>query len=391
VFIVIHLCDHVLCRSSLVMSRVETKSVAASTSSSSSLRSLSWRTIGIVTFGTITLVAGLGWWLTRRPRARTSASANNNNTPAPTANNNNSNNRSPTVSSATLQQHQERIRAAEAAADEAIVRALVEISEALHGNGNHGNNNNNGIAAMADNAAADNIDNNMAAIQAVETVHALQNHQIGVQVGTPASLSSHITSINQPLPTRLPVVPPLRAILFDLDGTMADTDHIHADVFTQVLKPYGVACDRDIYKNRISGRSNKLIAQDMVPFLSEREAEALFRGNHNLITVHSGSHLPFPSASHTIFTMQMLIIDKEMKFRELATKITPIAGLLPLINEAKARGIPIRCVTNAPRLNAELMLDCLGLTQYFPPVHSLSQLELIPLSSYYAVIINRRH
>jgi beta-phosphoglucomutase-like phosphatase (HAD superfamily) len=62
------------------------------------------------------------------------------------------------------------------------------------------------------------------------------------------------------------------------------------------------------------------------------------------------------------------VTDKEMLFRERATKIFPLAGLLSLLAEATSRGIAVRCVTNAPRPNAELMINCLGVARYFPSV-----------------------
>jgi hypothetical protein len=181
-----------------------------------------------------------------------------------------------------------------AAADfDSMARTLVAIRDALNNDLNDelalfDNNMNNNDAAAA--IAAVNAMQSVHAIPAVTTVSGAQGTPIA---STSSSSSSSSSSLSSSPMSSIPraiegVMPPCRALLFDLDGTMADTDHIHADVFAQVFKPYGIECTREIYKHRIAGRSNKLIAKEMVPFLAERETEELFRGT----TLYSMPH-PF--------------------------------------------------------------------------------------------------
>ena len=40
----------------------------------------------------------------------------------------------------------------------------------------------------------------------------------------------------------------LSAILFDLDGTLANTDPIHYKVWQEILAEYGIKCDREFLK-----------------------------------------------------------------------------------------------------------------------------------------------
>ncbi|MEW5856822.1 MAG: HAD hydrolase-like protein, partial [Cyanobacteriota bacterium] len=67
----------------------------------------------------------------------------------------------------------------------------------------------------------------------------------------------------------------LAAILFDLDGTLVNTDQIHYKSWQEILIPYGFDIDENFYKNRISGRLNPVIIQDILPQLSLAEGEQL--------------------------------------------------------------------------------------------------------------------
>jgi HAD superfamily hydrolase (TIGR01509 family) len=61
-----------------------------------------------------------------------------------------------------------------------------------------------------------------------------------------------------------------------------------------------------------------------------------------------------------------ILDEKEAIFRELvAGQIEPLPGLMALLDQADAAGTPMVAVTNAPRLNAELLLSGLGITQRF--------------------------
>ena len=46
-----------------------------------------------------------------------------------------------------------------------------------------------------------------------------------------------------------------RALLFDLDGTLAETDSLHLPTWVDVLRPHGIEVDEAFYKENISGRS----------------------------------------------------------------------------------------------------------------------------------------
>ena len=123
-------------------------------------------------------------------------------------------------------------------------------------------------------------------------------------------------------------------LLFDLDGTIAETDHLHFEAFKSVFTPYGVAVDWSVYTARVIGKNNPEIAADFLP--------------HVPVDQHAG------------------IMDrKEAAYRESLHKIEASSGLLGLLDWADAEGIPCAVVTNAPRLNADAVLDMLDLRHRF--------------------------
>ena len=131
---------------------------------------------------------------------------------------------------------------------------------------------------------------------------------------------------------------PGAALLFDIDGTLADTDPLHLEAFNRTFAPYGHVFDKPRFSRELQGLANVDIAARFVPHLSPAEGMAVLDG-------------------------------KEAMFRELArTSIHAVPGLFALLDLADAAGLPMAAVTNAPRANADLILDGLGIRQRFKAV-----------------------
>ena len=113
-----------------------------------------------------------------------------------------------------------------------------------------------------------------------------------------------------------------RALLFDIDGTLADTDALHLKAFNQVFAPYGHVFDRDRASKELMGFSNSSISQRFLPGQSPERQVAI-------------------------------MAEKEEAFRKLAAgQIKPLAGLMTLLALADRADIPMVAVTNAPRQGA---------------------------------------
>jgi HAD superfamily hydrolase (TIGR01509 family) len=122
----------------------------------------------------------------------------------------------------------------------------------------------------------------------------------------------------------------LTALLFDVDGTLADTDPIHVRAFERYLAPHGLTIDQAFYRTRISGRANAAIFADLFPDRSPEE------------------HARFGD-------------EKEALYRAMSGNLAPLQGLPALLGWARARKCRLAAVTNGPRLNLRHALDGLGL------------------------------
>ena len=129
----------------------------------------------------------------------------------------------------------------------------------------------------------------------------------------------------------------LEAILFDLDGTLADTDSIHFAVWQDILVRYDLDIDRSFYRQRISGRTNSKIIKDIIPQLTLEDA-------------------------------WKLATEKEETYRRLANSLLPTPGLERLIRLIERTALKKAIVTNAPEDNVVYMLQVLRLTDVFPTV-----------------------
>jgi HAD superfamily hydrolase (TIGR01509 family) len=126
-----------------------------------------------------------------------------------------------------------------------------------------------------------------------------------------------------------------KALLFDIDGTLTDTDALHLQAFNQVLAPFGHVFDHARFTRELQGFSNASIKER---FLVDEPAER-----------------------------QLAVIeDKEAIFRALASeKLHPLPGLMSLLDLADRADVPMVAVTNAPRLNAEMILSGLRIAHRF--------------------------
>ncbi len=156
----------------------------------------------------------------------------------------------------------------------------------------------------------------------------------------------------------------LLGILYDLDGTLVNTDPLHFQVWQTMLRECGLEIDEAFYQAKISGRLNPAIVQDLLPHLSPPQ-------------------------------QQQFIEQKEAQFRERAPQLTPLAGLMEVIQWATEQGLKQGVVTNAPPENAHHILRSLHLEETFdqvviadvlgigkpdpaPYTHALKQFNLTP-------------
>ena len=137
-----------------------------------------------------------------------------------------------------------------------------------------------------------------------------------------------------------------RALLFDLDGTLADTDSVHLPTWVDVLEPYGVEVDEAFYKESISGRTTGEIIRALLPDLTDEENRSVGDA-------------------------------KEASFRERASDLEPLPGLVEFVERGREMGMWIALVTNAPEQNVETILLALKLRDFFDVVVLADEVEAV--------------
>ncbi|MEW5300202.1 MAG: hypothetical protein WDW38_003041 [Sanguina aurantia] len=131
----------------------------------------------------------------------------------------------------------------------------------------------------------------------------------------------------------------LKGVLFDIDGTLTHSDPLHLltyqDILVEVGYNNGVPIDWAFFNAHISGRHNPEICAELFPDWTEERQRWVYE-------------------------------TKEERFREMAESVlVEVEGLTAFRDWIASMGLRVAAVTNAPRLNADLMLSALGLSTYF--------------------------
>ncbi len=125
------------------------------------------------------------------------------------------------------------------------------------------------------------------------------------------------------------------ALLFDLDGTMVDTDQLHIAAWNTVLARDGRQISAALYRTSVMGFAADAVTAALFPDRSAAQRAAMAEA-------------------------------KEAAFRSRVGNLIPTAGLAAVLEWADALALPMAVVTNAPRDNALLLLRGLGWAARFP-------------------------
>lgn len=135
---------------------------------------------------------------------------------------------------------------------------------------------------------------------------------------------------------------PIEAVLFDIDGTLCDSDPLHFCAFRELLQGFnyndGVPITEEFFIEKIAGKHNEELSRLLFPDLPLEEG--------------------------------LKYMDyKEAMFRRLAAdKLQPVKGLKKLCKWIEQRSLKRGAVTNAPSENVELIISKLGLSNFFQSV-----------------------
>ncbi|MCS6974533.1 MAG: HAD family phosphatase [Cyclobacteriaceae bacterium] len=125
------------------------------------------------------------------------------------------------------------------------------------------------------------------------------------------------------------------AVLFDMDGVIADTNPFHQVAIRQFCEKYGFSLTEDEMKRRIYGRTN---TDWITALFGKLTSEAL----------------------------QRYADEKEALFRQMyAPYVRPVEGLIGFLNDLQSANIPCALTTSAPPANVEFLMQHIPVRHHF--------------------------
>ena len=127
------------------------------------------------------------------------------------------------------------------------------------------------------------------------------------------------------------------SVLFDLDGVLIDSEPLHFQAWREVLRPFGICLEWDLYQEKAIGMADRPMLEmlaalyDMAPDVDRLWTQ-------------------YPA--------------KRRRFQELAAQKPPVpAGVLELLKSLRAYALAV--VTSSGRLDVEPVIQMCGFQPYF--------------------------
>ena len=130
----------------------------------------------------------------------------------------------------------------------------------------------------------------------------------------------------------------VRAICFDFDGTLVDSEHLHYAAWQAELQPFGCSLEKSRYMAQFSGVSTYATAKTLI----------------------QDYQLPIAT--------EQLMAQKTARFLSLLeTELpTPMPGAYELLRDMQQSELAVALVTGSYRKEIEPVLDSLGWRDFFP-------------------------
>jgi beta-phosphoglucomutase len=127
-----------------------------------------------------------------------------------------------------------------------------------------------------------------------------------------------------------------KAVLFDMDGVIVDSEPLHVAAFQATLKNYGHDLTDEQYKQHFAGRTDEAGFKQYFDFIDE--------------TVE----------------LPVIMDEKAKAYLELAAdQLVPYPGVIEFIRDLAEHKVPLALVTGSLRVEAEVTLKAFGITDLF--------------------------
>ena len=125
-----------------------------------------------------------------------------------------------------------------------------------------------------------------------------------------------------------------KAVLWDMDGVLADTSQLHFETWECVLTEQGIPFDRQKF-HLIYGLKNR----DLLPYLTDRPLEPQW--------------------------IEWISDQKELAFRQALPGLQPLPGVVDWLGRFKSLGWKQAVASSAPQENVDALVDVLDIRDYF--------------------------
>ncbi|GAA2623239.1 HAD family phosphatase [Actinomadura fulvescens] len=122
----------------------------------------------------------------------------------------------------------------------------------------------------------------------------------------------------------------LKAAVFDLDGTLIDTEPRNREMWARMFAANGIAYDDELIAS-FAGRRGREVLAELLHLFPGRTVEDLF---HEVVSYETGPDMP---------------------------PVQPVPGAVELVRALHAGGVPLAVVTSGVRRYAEGLLEGLGI------------------------------
>lgn len=131
-----------------------------------------------------------------------------------------------------------------------------------------------------------------------------------------------------------------RAVLFDMDGVIVDNHAYHQRAWVSFSQKHQLTLSEEEYRQHINGR-----------------------------TIGAAIEYVFRDQSLSAAEKARLGDEKEVEYRAVyGPHLAPTSGLLPVLTQLRAWGIPLAVATSAPPENVRFTLDGLGIRDQFDSI-----------------------